>query len=95
MIFVTVGTHEQNFNRLIEKIDVLKKEDKIIIHNALKKINSEYHQILWLVYFEKFTNKDIESIMNKNSRQIANLLYRAKKSLKDELQKEGFDYEKL
>ena len=29
MIFVTVGTHEQNFNRLIEKIDVLKKEDKI------------------------------------------------------------------
>jgi UDP-N-acetylglucosamine transferase subunit ALG13 len=29
MIFITVGTHEQQFNRLIEKIDQLKKE-KII-----------------------------------------------------------------
>lgn len=73
----------------------IKKENKIMIHNALKKINSEYRQILWLVYFDNFTNKDIESIMNKNSRQITNLLYRAKKSLKDELQKEGFDDEEL
>ena len=29
MIFVTVGTHEQQFNRLIEKIDNLKKDGKI------------------------------------------------------------------
>lgn len=29
MIFVTVGTHEQPFNRLLEKIDELKKEGKI------------------------------------------------------------------
>ncbi|HFR3735153.1 TPA: multidrug MFS transporter, partial [Streptococcus suis] len=25
MIFVTVGTHEQQFNRLIKEIDLLKK----------------------------------------------------------------------
>ena len=29
MIFVTVGTHEQLFNRLIEKVDDLKKEGVI------------------------------------------------------------------
>ena len=29
MIFVTVGTHEQQFNRLIEYIDKLKKDGKI------------------------------------------------------------------
>lgn len=29
MIFVTVGTHEQQFNRLIEKIDNLKQSGKI------------------------------------------------------------------
>ena len=73
----------------------IKNENKIIIHNALKNINSEYRQILWLVYFENFSNKEIELIMKKNSRQITNLLYRAKMSLKHELQKEGFDYEKL
>ena len=30
MIFVTVGTHEQPFNRLLKKIDELKKDG--IIH---------------------------------------------------------------
>lgn len=29
MIFVTVGTHEQQFNRLIQEIDRLKKDDMI------------------------------------------------------------------
>jgi UDP-N-acetylglucosamine transferase subunit ALG13 len=29
LIFVTVGTHEQQFNRLIKKIDDLKRENKI------------------------------------------------------------------
>lgn len=29
MIFVTVGTHEQSFNRLIEEVDCLKKENTI------------------------------------------------------------------
>ena len=29
MIFVTVGTHEQPFNRLIQKIDELRKDNKI------------------------------------------------------------------
>ena len=30
MIFVTVGTHEQQFNRLIEKIDELKADDILV-----------------------------------------------------------------
>ena len=29
MIFVTVGTHEQPFNRLVEKVDLLKRENAI------------------------------------------------------------------
>ena len=29
MIFVTVGTHEQPFNRLIEGVDILKKDNII------------------------------------------------------------------
>ena len=31
MIFVTVGTHEQPFNRLIQKIDELKKDFPIML----------------------------------------------------------------
>ena len=39
MIFVTVGTHEQPFNRLIQKIDELKKDgtiqDDVIIQTGI------------------------------------------------------------
>ena len=31
MIFVTVGTHEQPFNRLIQKIDELKKDGMMLL----------------------------------------------------------------
>ena len=38
MIFVTVGTHEQPFNRLIQKVDELKRDgiikDDVIIQTA-------------------------------------------------------------
>ena len=40
MIFVTVGTHEQPFNRLIQKIDELKKDgtiqDDVIIQTGFR-----------------------------------------------------------
>ena len=46
MIFVTVGTHEQPFNRLIEKIDELKKEgtiqDDVIIQTGFSTYEPKY-----------------------------------------------------
>lgn len=86
-------------NYLTEETDVeneyLKKEQKIILHNAMKKLKSEYFQILYLIYFEDFTNSDAGIIMKKNKRQIENLVYRAKLALKSELEKENFVYEEL
>lgn len=38
MIFVTVGTHEQPFNRLIKKIDELKKDGIIITVTDIDKL---------------------------------------------------------
>ena len=43
MIFVTVGTHEQQFNRLIKKIDMLAAK-KIIKESSKEKVeNVEYN----------------------------------------------------
>ena len=42
MIFVTVGTHEQPFDRLIKKIDELKKESKISEDVIIQTGYSEY-----------------------------------------------------
>lgn len=86
-------------NILVEELTVEKvyliKEQKIQLYNAMKNLSYEYRQVLFLVYFEKFSNEQVASIMKKSKRQIENLIYRAKKSLKQWLEKEGFVYEKL
>lgn len=86
-------------NLLVEELTVeqqyLKKEEKIELYNAIKNLSYEYRQVLFLVYFEDFSNEQTASIMKKSKRQVENLIYRAKKSLKQWLEKEGFVYEKL
>ena len=86
-------------NYIVEEVNVEKeyliKEQKITLHRTMRKLKSEYFQVLYLVYFEGFTNEEIAKIMKKNKRQIENLIYRAKGTLKSELEKEGFEYEKL
>ncbi len=72
-----------------------KEEQKILLYKSLRKLNPEYRQILYLVYFEGFTNEEVAAVMKKNKRQIENLIYRAKQSLKVQLDKEGFVYEGL
>ena len=45
--------------------------------------------------FEDFKNDQVAAILKKNNKQVENLVYRAKRSLKSELEKEGFVYEDL
>jgi RNA polymerase sigma-70 factor (ECF subfamily) len=84
---------------LSDEVDIVrnhvKNEQKIQLHTALKKISPEYSQVLYLIFFEEFSNSETANILKKSNRQIENLLYRAKKSLRSELEKEGFVYEKL
>ncbi len=73
----------------------INNERKSIVHKALSKLKPEYCQVLWLSFFEEFSNEEIAQIMKKSKRQIENLVYRAKQSLRSTLDKEGFQYEKL
>ena len=73
----------------------IREERKIAVHEALKKLHPEYRQVLWLLYFENFSNADAATVMKKNTRQMKNLVYRAKSALKSKLNKEGFIYEEL
>lgn len=88
-----------DFYSLADKTDIensyIKGEDKRALYRAIEKINEDYRQVLYLVYFEDFTNTETAKIMGKNERQIRNLLYRAKGALRAALEKEGFEYEKL
>ncbi len=73
----------------------IKQEDKIALHRAMSSLCPDYRAVLWLIYFEGFSNKEAASILKKSDRQIKNLLYRAKQSLKTVLKKEVFSYEEL
>jgi len=94
----TVST-EEAILLISDETDILRNylrtERKLQVHEALKQLNKEYRQVLYLVYFEDFQNAQVASIMGKSKKQIENLVYRAKLSLKSELEKEGFVYEDL
>ena len=66
-----------------------------MLHNVIQKLSPDYRQVLHLIYFEEFDTSQTAKIMHKTNRQITYLLYRAKKSLKSELEREGFIYEEL
>lgn len=90
---------EENPDLLSEENDVeanyIKKEQKIAVHRTMRKLKTEYQQILWLIYFEEMSNKEAAEIMKQSVHSIETLVYRARKALKSQLEKEGFDYEKL
>lgn len=77
------------------EMEYLKEEQKITLHKALHNLKQDYRQVLYLTYFEDFTINETAEIMKKNKKQINNLLYRAKQSLRNELEKGGFVYEGL
>lgn len=70
-------------------------KEKQIVHRSLAELKPDYRNILWLIYSDDFTNREAAKILRKSNRQIKNLLYRAKQSLRTKLKKEGFSYEEL
>lgn len=64
MVFITVGTHEQPFNRLIECADILKRdkkiEDEVIIQTGFSTYEPKYCKWSKLISYEQM----IDNIKN-------------------------------
>ena len=75
--------------------EYMREERDRTVRRAISRLNPDYGSVLYLSYFEGFTNEEIKTVMNKSGRQVENLLYRAKQALKAQLEKEGFVYEEL
>ena len=71
------------------------RQRNAVIHKALGSLKPEYHQILWLVYFEGMSNDEASKILGKSKNNTSVLLHRAKEALKSELKKEGLDSEDI
>ncbi len=73
----------------------IQEERKIILHHALRRLKPEYRQVLWLVYFEGFSNKEAAAVMKKSIHSVETLVYRARRALKLQLETEGVVDEEL
>ena len=71
--------------------DYIKGEQNIILHQALGALGKDYSQVLYLIYFEGLTAAEAARIMGRTSRQVSDLIYRAKKALRAELERRGFN----
>lgn len=72
---------------------VYKNEKTKEIRKVINKLKPDYQAVICLTSLEGFKYKEVAKIMDKNVGQIKVMLNRAKKKLKEVLEKEGFSYE--
>ena len=90
-VFISLDTEVED---TIKLEDLMIKNDKNRqVKHAIEKINPLYGQVIHLLYFEEMTYEEIGKVIKKSNKQIKNLAYRARISLKEVLEKEGFLYE--
>lgn len=91
--------YDGDFEETTESVaDAENLEEKIIgdelsrtVQSALGEINEDYAEVLRLTYIYGFSGDEICAVTGKNKRQIANLLYRGKESLRKILESKGVD----
>lgn len=73
---------------------VIQEEEKLLVKQALTMLKDEYRQVLYLIEFEELSYREAAKVMNKNIGQVKILVFRARKALRNVLEKEGYCYEK-
>lgn len=77
-----------------DPLERLIEDEKVrMLHGAMKKLKTEYREVLYLTYFEEMPNKETAAVIEKKLGATQMLLSRARAARKEELLKEGFDYE--
>ena len=73
---------------LVEEV-VRTKERNQILHLCMRELNPAYREALYLIYFEGMSYLQTAVIMGKTVKQITNIVYRGKASLRVLLEREG------
>ncbi len=81
-------TQEPGTETLIEEV-VGNAELAHILHLCMGRLHTDYREALYLTYFEGLSYVEAAEVMKKNVKQITNLVYRGKQSLRELLEKEG------
>lgn len=65
------------------------RERARVLHLCMARINPDYREALYLTYFEGLSYAEAAGVMKKNVKQVTNIVYRGKQSLRALLEKEG------
>ena len=68
---------------------ILADERKRAVNTALSQLSEELRLVVHLAYFEGLSPDEISRVLKKNRKQVYNLLYRAKNTLRTILSEEG------
>ena len=74
------------------ELELLRAERSRQLYEALERLNPDYRQALYLIYFEDMSSEEAAKVMGKSRKQVYNLTERGKKALRAELEEMGFDY---
>lgn len=85
-------TFEPQDTELAES-SVLRDEKNVTLYSSLAKLKKEYREALYLVYIDGTDYAGAARILGKSEKQITNLIYRGKQSLRTILEKEGYSSE--
>lgn len=82
---------EPEAEMLLEEV-IGDRERNRILHLCMGRLHTEYREALYLTYFEGLRYAEAAEVMGKNVKQITNLVYRGKQSLRELLEKEGITH---
>lgn len=80
--------HLPDEKTLVDAI-IATQEKSQVLHMCMEQLSPDYREALYLVYFEGLSHKEAAVVMKKREKQVADLVYRGKKSLKFKLEKAG------
>ena len=85
--YIELNTNDVELEEL-----VIKDEKMFMVNQAISELSEDMRVVIHLIYFEEMSYADAGKIMKKSAKQIDNLLYRAKKILREVLGEYGDTY---
>ena len=72
--------------------ELMRAERDRQLYEAMERLNPDYRQVLYLIYFEGMDSDEAARVMGKRKKQIYNLSDRGRRALREELERMGFEY---
>ena len=80
--------NEPDGQLLVEEVIQTEERDRIL-HFCMDGLNPDYREVLYLTYFEDMSYAQAAEVTGKTVKQITNMVYRGKESLRRLLEQEG------